>query len=188
MTRDAAPLPPGPRSPAFWQLLRYSHSSLPFLEGCARRYGGPFTVRWAGYGRFVMLASPEAVRGVFRGDPHALHSGEGTELLAASVGRSSVIVLDDDPHARQRRAMLPPLKGERMRSFFDAMQAATVEAAHAWPVGRTLGLLEPMQQITLRVILQAVLGRYPGPQLEEIALRSATGQSESPGSTRAPDT
>jgi cytochrome P450 len=171
MANDAAPLPPGPKSPAFWQLLRYSHSPLPFLEGCARRYGDPFTVRWTGYGRFVMLASPDAVRDVFRGDPHALHSGEGNEFLTGTVGRNSVLVLDDEPHARQRRVLLPPLKGERMRSFFEAMQTAAAEEAHAWPVGRTLPMLGPMQQITLRVILQAVLGLVPGSQLDDFAAK-----------------
>jgi hypothetical protein len=168
-------------------------------------------------------------------EPHALHSGEGNEFLAASVGNNSVLVLEG-PHARQRRVLLPPLKGERMRSFFDAalpheraqegrrtrptqwrsgevafvtgvtpwppsscitsatsppgpasvaklssafreakpfdaLQAATLAASRSWPVGRTLGLPGPMQQITLRVILQAVLGLFPGPQLEEVAAR-----------------
>jgi cytochrome P450 len=106
---------------------------------------------------------------VFRGDPHALHSGEGNEFLTVSIGRNSVLVLDDEPHARQRRVLLPLLKGERMRSCFDAMQAATLEAARAWPVGRTLDMLGPMQQITLRVVLQVVLGLRPGPQLKDFA-------------------
>ena len=121
MAQAFASLPPGPKTPAGWQLLRYSQSPLPFLEACARRYGDPFTIRWAGYGTFVMLADPEAVRDVFRGDSHALHSGEGNEFLSALVGRNSVLVLDDEPHARQRRVLLPALKGERMRSFFDSM-------------------------------------------------------------------
>jgi cytochrome P450 len=142
---------------------------LPFLEACARRYGDPFMVRFAGYGKFVMLASPDAVKDVFRGDSHTLHSGEGNEFLSATVGRNSVLVLDDEPHARQRRVLLPPLKGERMRSFFDAMQAATVEEVQAWPLGRTLGMVGPMQQITLRVILQVVLGLGSGAELAEFA-------------------
>jgi cytochrome P450 len=161
-------LPPGPRTPAFWQLLRYSFHPLAFLEECARRYGDPFTVRWAGYGRFVMLSSPEAVRDVFRGDGCALHSGEGNEFLIPTVGRTSVLVLDEEPHARQRRILLPPLKGERMRSFFDAMRIATLESVRAWPVGQPLRMLEPMQQITLRVILQAVLGLTAGRQRDQI--------------------
>ena len=79
------------------------------------------------------------------------------------MGKNSVLVLDDELHARQRRVLLPPLKGERMRSFFDAMQAATLEAVQAWPIGQTLAMVEPMQQITLRVMLQAVLGLGPPP-------------------------
>jgi cytochrome P450 len=168
MMPDTARLPPGPRTPAIWQLLRYSLSPLPFLEECARRHGDPFLVRFAGYGKFVMLAAPEAVQDVFRGDGHTLHSGEGNEFLIPSVGRYSVLVLDEEAHARQRRILLPPLKGERMRSFFDAMQAATLEAVRAWPIGRPLRMLEPMQQITLRVILQAVLGLKAGPRRDEV--------------------
>src|SRR3954462_9845721 len=149
MAQALTPLPPGPKTPAVWQLLSYSYAPLPLLEACSRRYGDPFTIRFAGYGKFVMLASPEAVKDVFRGDSRALHSGEGNEFLAASVGKNSVLVLDDEPHARQRRVLLPPLKGERMRSFFDTRKAATWEAMKACSVGRTLRMIEPMQQITL---------------------------------------
>ena len=169
MVPTFAPLPPGPKTPATWQLIRYSCAPLPFLEACARRYGDPFTVRWAGYGTFVMLASPEAVQDVFRGDPQTLHSGEGNEFLTATVGQNSVLVLDDERHARQRRVLLPPLKGERMRSFFDSMQAATLEAVQAWQVGGTLGMVEPMQQITLRVMLQVVLGLESRAELADFA-------------------
>lgn len=168
MLQQRIPLPPGPKAPAVWQLLRYTHEPLSFLESCAQRYGDRFLVRLAGYGKLVMLADPEAVRDVFRGDPHVLHSGEGNEFLSGTVGRNSVLVLDDEPHARQRRILLPPLKGERMRSFFDAMQAATLEAAKGWPLGRPVRMVEPMQWITLRVILQAVLGLAPGPRLADL--------------------
>ena len=160
-------LPPGPRTPSAWQLLHYSQSPLSFLEHCAARHGDPFTVRWAGYGTFVMLSDPEAVRDVFRGDSHALHSGEGNEFLSATVGRTSVLVLDEEPHACQRRLLLPPLKGERMRAFFDAMQSATEQEAAAWPIATPVRMVEPMRRLTLRVISQAVLGLDPGPALED---------------------
>jgi cytochrome P450 len=153
---------PGPKTTAVWQLIRYSRSPLEFLEVCGHRYGDSFLIRLAGYGKLVMLAAPDAVQDVFHGDAHALHSGEANDFLVPTVGPNSVLVLDDEPHARQRRILLPTLKGERMRSFFDAMRAATLEAIRAWPVGRPIRMLEPMQQITLRVILQAVLGLEAG--------------------------
>jgi cytochrome P450 len=164
-------LPPGPTAPAYWQLIRYTHSPLPFLERHARRYGDAFPVRLAGYGTLVILSDPEAVRDVFRADGDALHSGEGNEFLSYSVGRNSVLVLDGEPHARQRRVMLPPLKGERMRAFFGAMQEATRESAASWPVGRPFPLVESTRRITLQVILRAVFGPTPDAQLADLERR-----------------
>src|SRR5687768_7904880 len=106
MTQAVAALPPGPRSPAAWQLVRYTLTPLSFLEDCARRHGDPFTMRLAGYGTFVVLASPDAVKDVFHGDGDELHSGEGNEFLSVTLGTNSVLVLDGQPHARQRRILL----------------------------------------------------------------------------------
>jgi cytochrome P450 len=168
LPRPSEPLPPGPRTPSAWQLLHYSQSPLSFLERCAARHGDPFTVHWAGYGTFVMLSDPAAVRDVFRGDGNVLHSGESNEFLGVTVGRSSVLVLDGEPHARQRRLLLPPLKGERMRAFLGAIQSAVGNELRSWPADAPVGTVEPMRRITLRVISQAVLGLPEGPKLEAL--------------------
>src|ERR1700736_4334463 len=143
MSPPASALPPGPWAPAWWQLVRF-----------------------AGNGRFVMLSDLEAVREVFRGDPDVLHSGEANSLFTATVGRHSVLVLDGAPHARQRRVVVPPLKGERMRAFFDAMRIETLEAVRAWPVGAPFPTLPTMRRVTLRVILRTGLGLAPGPEMD----------------------
>lgn len=169
MPNDRYQLPPGPRTPALLQLLRYSFSSLPVLDACARRYGDTFTLRLAGYGTLVILASPDAVKDVFRSDRHTLHSGEGNAFLSVTLGEHSVLVLDGDPHARQRRVLLPPLKGERMRSFFEAMQTATLEAVRGWSVPQTVPIMETMQDITLKVMLQVVLGMAVEHELSTMA-------------------
>src|SRR6202795_1763121 len=135
MSPPASALPPGPWAPAWWQLVRFAGDPLGLLDECHRRYGDAFTLSIAGNGRFVMLSDPEAVREIFRGDPDVLHSGEANEILSATVGRSSVLVLDGAAHARQRRVLVPPLKGERMRAFFDAMRLETLAAVRDWPAG-----------------------------------------------------
>jgi unspecific monooxygenase len=171
MSATHALLPPGPKSSSIWQLYRYSGTPLPFLDECSRHFGEPFTVRLAGYGAHVMLTAGDAIKDVFRGDPHSLHSGEGNEIFAATVGPNSVLVLDEEPHQRQRRILQPPLKGERMRAFFDAMRSITLEEMNLWPLERPIRMLEPMQGITMRVILQAVLGLSPGAQRDDIERR-----------------
>jgi cytochrome P450 len=166
MSPPASTLPPGPRSPSWWQLIRFAGDPLGLLDDCHRRYGDAFTLRVAGNGHFVMLSDPEAVREVFRGDPDVLHSGEANSLFTATVGRHSVLVLDGAPHARERRVLVPPLKGERMRAFFDAMRLETLDAVRAWPVGAPFPTLPSMRRVTLRVILRTGLGLGPGPEMD----------------------
>jgi cytochrome P450 len=113
-----------------------------------------------------MLSDPEAVREVFQGDPDVLHSGEANSLFIATVGRNSVLVLDGAHHARQRRVLVPPMKGERMRAFFDAMRLETLEAVRVWPVGAVFPALPTMRRVTLRVILRTGMGLSSGPELD----------------------
>jgi cytochrome P450 len=136
------------------------------FDECHRRYGDTFTLTIAGNGRFVMLSHPEDVREVFRGDPDVLHSGEANSIFTATVGRNSVLVLDGGSHASQRRVAVPPLKGERMRAFFDAMRQEALEAVRAWPVGSPFPALPSMRRATLRVILRTGLGLSPGPVMD----------------------
>lgn len=151
-------LPPGLRTPAALQLIQYTLSPGPFLEHCARRLGDPFTMRLAGYGNFVMLSSPDAIKDVFRSDDRALHSGEANAFLKPVVGANSVLVLDEEPHRAQRRILMPPLQGDRMRAFTDAMRTTTQAVLAKWPLDKPFRIDQPMREITLRVILRAVMG------------------------------
>lgn len=161
-------LPPGPASPAWRQLLRFAGDPLGLLDECSRKYGDAFTLRPAGHDPFVMLSDPLEVREVWRGDPETLHSGEANSLFASTVGRNSVLVLDESPHARQRRVLVPPLKGDRMRAFFEAMRLETSDAARSWPRDTPFRALPTMRRITLRVILRTALGLAPGPEMDRL--------------------
>ena len=161
-------LPPGPTLGTVNQLMRYSFRPLEFLESCASAYGETFTLRLAGFGTLVQLTRPKDIRDVFKGDSTKLHAGEGNALLSSVVGNSSVLVLDEKPHVRQRKAMLPPLKGERMRTFFDAMQEEAIAVADQWASAGMVRADKAMQTITLRVILRASLGLTPGPEFDQM--------------------
>jgi unspecific monooxygenase len=160
-------LPPGPTSPAWWQLFRFAHDPLAVLDEGHHRFGEAFTLNMSGSPPFVMLSNPETVRDVFRGDPEVLHSGEANDIFSATIGKNSVLVLDEGPHARQRRVLVPPFKGERMRAFFDAMRLETLDEMRSWKVGTPFAALPAMRRITLRVILRTGLGLAAGPELDK---------------------
>lgn len=167
-------LPPGPTHSPANQLLRYSFRPLEFLESCAAAYGETFTIRLSGLGTLVQLTRPEDIREVFKADAATLHAGEANALVSSVVGDTSVLVLDEQPHVRQRKIMLPPLKGERMRTFFDSMQRETLAVASQWTGAGKVRADLAMQSITLRVILRASLGLEPGPAFD--AMQSSMGR------------
>ena len=167
----APSLPPGPPYPRPLQTLGWGFRPGPFMERCQRRYGDMFTLKIASEGTWVFVTHPDAVKQVFTGDPRLLHAGEGNQVLMPLLGQNSVLLLDEDPHMRQRKLMLPPFHGERMRAYRDVMTSVTEAELERWPRGDPLELWPRMQAITLEVIVRTVFGVSEGERLD--ALRPA---------------
>jgi cytochrome P450 len=74
------------------------------------------------------------------------------------VGERSVLLLDGAEHLRQRKLLLPPFHGERMRAYEQVMVEAADRTIDSWPVGTEFTMLPSMQALTLDVILRAVFG------------------------------
>ena len=151
--------PPGSRAPALVQGLRYIRDPLGFLSRFQRRYGDIFTARFPFYGRIVYVASPELVKEVFTGSPAVFHAGEANSVvLEPALGPHSVLTLDDEAHMRQRKLLLPPFHGERVRRYGELIEEVTRREMQTWPVGEPFALRPHTQRITLSVILRAVFG------------------------------
>jgi cytochrome P450 len=154
-----APFPPGPRSLAIGQAVRYSRDPLGFLAEHQRRYGDIFTVRFPYFGRIVYVASPELVKALFTGSPADFHAGEANAtVLEPALGPNSVLTLDDEPHMRQRKLLLPPFHGERIQRYGELIVEMTREEMESWPVGEPFAMRPHTQRITLAVIMRAVFG------------------------------
>ena len=139
-----------------------------FLDACHARCGDYFTLRPAEDRVLVVTADPEAVKRVFTGDPDLLHAGEGNVVLAPILGARSVLLLDGPEHLRQRRLLLPPFHGDRMRHYGTVMDEVAERHVSAWPRGRRFAVLPSMQAITLEVIMRAVFGFDDRERLERL--------------------
>jgi cytochrome P450 len=128
------------------------------MEELQRRHGDMFTVQIANEGTWVFLAHPDAVKQVFTGDPRLLHAGEANRILLPLLGHHSVLLLDDAAHMRQRKLMLPPFHGERMRRYQEVMAEAAREEIERWPLGEPQAVRVATQRITLEVIMRTVFG------------------------------
>jgi len=164
-------MPPGPRLPRWLQTLAFIFVPVRFIEACRRRYGDLVTLRTLMDPGFVMVFDPELVKQVFRGPPDRLRAGEANAVLGPVVGERSVLLLDGSEHMRQRRLLLPPFHGERMRAYEQVMRQAADREIDSWPVGQPFPLLPSIQSLTLEVIVRAVFGVAEGPRQEEVRRR-----------------
>jgi cytochrome P450 family 138 len=157
MSTPVEGLPPGPRMPVPLQTLAMRTRSRPYLERQRRRHGPLFTVRVVGLGSTVIVSDPELIKQAFRADPTVLHAGSGSPLRDL-LGEHSLLGIDEDRHLEQRKLLLPPFKGERMRSYESMIAEVAADEIDRWPEGVEFASAQSMQRITLRAILRAVFG------------------------------
>jgi cytochrome P450 len=155
-------LPPGPRSPGLLQMAAYSRDPIRFLRRCQTRYGDVFMTRFRGLGRPIYVADRAEAKRIFAGSAQTFHAGEANARWVQPVlGPASIICIDESAHARQRRLLMPPFHGERMRRYGDLMAAVATREVERWPVGKPFRLLDATRRMTLEVILRAVVGVQP---------------------------
>ncbi|NJM77659.1 MAG: cytochrome P450 [Acaryochloridaceae cyanobacterium RU_4_10] len=152
------PLPNGPNSSPAWQLLQWIGQPIALMESCHQQYGDIFTLRLSGLGPLVFCSHPQAIQEIFTADPKHFDSGQSNQLMQPLLGDASVILLDGDRHQQQRQLLMPPFHGERMRTYGDLMVKITRQVTAGWRAGQTFNVREPIQNISLQVILQAVFG------------------------------
>ena len=151
--------PPGSRLPASLQALAYARDPLGFLIGLQRRYGDIFRVSFPFYKNLIYVADPALVKRLFTTPPEQAHAGEANaSVLEPALGPHSVLTLDEAPHMRQRKLLLPPFHGERIERYGELIRVATLREMESWPLGEPFALRPHTQRITLAVILRAVFG------------------------------
>jgi cytochrome P450 len=163
--------PPGSSSPSAVQAYRYVRDPLGLLIRYQQRYGDVFTMSFPYFGRLVYVADPALVKAVFTGSPEQFHAGEANAtVLEPALGPNSVLTLDEQPHMRQRKLLLPPFHGEQIRRYGETMREATLREMESWPVGEPFALRPHAQRITLAVIMQAVFGVHDERRLARFEL------------------
>jgi cytochrome P450 family 138 len=150
-------VPPGPRMPVPLQTLAMMTRQREYLERLRRRFGPLFTVRVFGLGTIVIVADPELIKQTFQAAPQTLHAGTQSPLRKI-LGPNSLLGIDEEQHMEQRKLLLPPFKGQRMRAYEPLIAEIASAEIDTWPVGVEFATTEPMQRVTLKAILRAVFG------------------------------
>ncbi|WP_433717284.1 cytochrome P450 (plasmid) [Nocardia sp. CA-084685] len=171
-----ADYPPQSRLPFPLQTLLYSRVRHRWLTSLRARYGDVFAVRVPPYAdRLVVVSRPEHVRQIFAADATDVHGGEGNHLIAGLMGERSVMVLDEEDHARMRRLLTPAFGGAALRGYRTLIEDITRTELERWSSGDTIAGLNRMNAMALEMIVQVVFGVTDpqrraelGPRLEQV--------------------
>lgn len=126
------------------------------LRTCADKLGSTFTIPTT-FGPLVLTADPEGIKEIFTADPDTFEAF-GTVPLEPLVGPNSMLLLSGARHKRERKLLMPPFHGERMRAYGQIMQSTTFAAVSRLRAGERFVMLDMTQAITFDIILRAVFG------------------------------
>jgi cytochrome P450 family 135 len=104
----------------------------------------------------VLVSHPDDVRRVFTAPASAFGAAGSGSILEPFAGPYSILVLDGDEHLAQRKRMLPPFHGDRMRAYRATIEELTRDELRSWS-----GVVDTharMQDLTLEVMLRVVFG------------------------------
>jgi hypothetical protein len=164
-TSDEYRLPEGPTSPALVNGALFLFARSWAMGRMQRRYGDAYTVKLPVIGTTVVVSHPDLIKAVFTAKPTLLHGGKNP--LGSLLGPGSLFSMDEDRHLQERRTLLPPFHGDRMRSYEGLIEAEALRAMRTWRDDEEFSTIRTFNRITLRVILRAVFGAE-GAELTEL--------------------
>jgi len=151
--------PPGPRWPAAVQSFLFQRHRAWLLPAMRRRYGDVFALRVPPYAdNLVVFSRPEHIKEIFAADPSDLHAGEGNQILGPVMGEHSLLLTDEDEHARARRLLMPAFNGASLRGYRELVTDLARVEVDGWDTSTEVITLERMNALTLEVIMRVVFG------------------------------
>lgn len=161
-------LPAGPASPSPFQLMRWLGRPTEYLEATRGRFGDAFTMRIGVFPPLVLLSDPQAIQQLFSAESGTFDAGASNQALKPTLGSNSLLLLDGERHQQQRKLLMPPFRGERMRSYGELIRQLTSQVIAGLQPGSPFLIRSTMQRISLSVILQAVFGLEGGARLRQL--------------------
>src|ERR1700742_4480833 len=158
-------LPPGPKTPKLLNGITFLIARNAMVRRLQRHYGDALTMQMPGFGTMVLVTRPDLVKQVSTAKADVLHGGKNP--LGEILGPGSLFSMDEEQHLKERRMLLPPFHGERMRPYETTIEEAALRAMDSWPDGVEFAAIESFQSVTLRIILRTVFGAE-GRELAEL--------------------
>lgn len=164
-----------PNTPANWQLFEWIFDPTGYLERNQSKLGDTFNARLGrNFDGLVFVSHPDHVRTILSAPARCFDSGRANGILGPLVGDDSLLLLDGQAHKQQRQLLMPPFHGDRMVAYGEIITQVTRQAIDRQPQGEPFRVRSLTEEITMRVILQAVFGLNEGGRYETVRRTMST--------------
>ena len=157
--------PPPVRLPKLVQGVGFAFFRRKAMRNWIKRHGRIFEINVPFFGRSVVVSDPALVRSVCTASAEQMINVQPN--LGNWFGPGSLFGLDDSRHRDRRRLLAPAFHGQSLKNYEKVIEDETLRESANWPEDEEFRILEPMNRITLNVILRTIFGA-DGAELEEL--------------------
>jgi cytochrome P450 len=157
--------PPAVRLPMLVQGVAFAFFRRGAMRRWIKRHGHIFEINVPFFGRSVIVSDPAVVKVVCTASTNQLSNVQPN--LGNWFGPGSVFALDGSPHRARRRLLAPPLHGQSLKKYEKIIENEVLRESANWAENKEFRILEPMNRITLNVILRTIFG-VDGTELDDL--------------------
>lgn len=119
-------------------------------------FGDPFLIR-SFNGDVIVGVRPEYIKTIFKGLP-ANYSPFGASAIKPLTGAASLFATQGAQHTRDRKLLMPPFHGDRMRAYSEVMRSCAEDVFRDLCGTPRSSFARAAERISLAVIIRAVFG------------------------------
>jgi cytochrome P450 len=150
------------------------------------RMGDRFLFNMPGASDAFCITNPDDIRQVFKAPGSVLQLTPALDRFSPHhviFGENTLISMEGERHATNRRYQSPPFHGRALKSYEDAMVRLTEKALATWPMGEPVSFRDVAGPIALDIVAEVIFG-MTDPQRVQLAREAAIVWLDSLRSTR----
>jgi len=160
-------LPQGPKSPAWLQNVQLMANFLGYLEEAGKRYGDIYTIEFLGKPT-VFVSNPDGIKKIFTNTKEITAPGELNQVTIPLTGNKGMLALDGLHHKHMRKLLMPAFHGSQIQAYGQSICEITKRVMSQQAIAKPFLACPIIEDITLEVILKAVLGLEEGERYQQL--------------------
>ncbi|MEH2327803.1 cytochrome P450 [Nostoc sp.] len=160
-------LPPGPKTPLWLLNLQFEADPFGYMDAQGKRYGDLVTLM-SGSTPIVYVSNPLGIKDIFTNTKEIAARGALNQNFALGTGNQGVLQLDGLVHKNRRKLLMQSFHGARMQACGQRICELTEKIMSKQVIGKPFVAYPTIEDITLRVGIEVVMGLDKGERCEKI--------------------